>query len=98
MLTPTIFTVSVFSMRASESMDLLEGGNRVPNGFDIDQLRASLGFKVITGLVRQLQGHLKFVSNNPKGTHSSSTCPSCRKPRNSNSGRYLAEVRSRQGS
>lgn len=50
-------------------VEVSDQGIGLPNGFDIDQPRASLGFKVITGLVRQLQGHLKFVSNNPKGTH-----------------------------
>jgi len=50
-------------------VEVSDQGIGLPNGFDIDQPRASLGFKVITGLVRQLQGQLKFVSNNPKGTH-----------------------------
>lgn len=50
-------------------VEVSDQGIGLPNGFDIDQPRASLGFKVITSLVRQLRGHLKFVSNNPKGTH-----------------------------
>jgi sensor histidine kinase regulating citrate/malate metabolism len=41
----------------------------LPEGFDIDQPRHSLGFKVIRGLVRQLQGHLTVTSNKPKGAH-----------------------------
>ncbi len=39
----------------------------MPEGFHIDQPRTSLGFKVISGLTRQLQGSLKVFSNEPKG-------------------------------
>ena len=40
----------------------------LPEGFDIDQPRASLGFKVVIGMVRQLQGHLSIATNR-KGAH-----------------------------
>lgn len=43
-------------------------GVGLPEGFDIDQPRKSLGFKVINGLVRQLQGHITVVTGTNKGT------------------------------
>ena len=49
-------------------IEISDQGIGLPEGFDIDQPRPSLGFKVITGLVRQLQGHLTVTSNKPKGT------------------------------
>jgi len=50
-------------------VEISDQGIGLPEGFDIDQPRPSLGFKVITGLVRQLQGHLTVASNKPKGAH-----------------------------
>ncbi|MGE9010593.1 sensor histidine kinase [Leptospira interrogans] len=44
-------------------------GIGLPLGFDIDQSQTSLGFKVVVGMVRQLQGHLTITSSNPTGTH-----------------------------
>lgn len=41
-------------------------GIGLPDGFDLDRPSASLGFKVVTGMVRQLDGHLTFSSNDPK--------------------------------
>jgi hypothetical protein len=41
----------------------------VKRAIDIDQPRTSLGFKVITSLVRQVEGHLTIVSNEPTGAH-----------------------------
>jgi two-component system, sensor histidine kinase PdtaS len=61
--------VNAREMEGHLHVEVSDQGIGLPNGFDIEQPRASLGFKVITGLVRQLQGHLKVVSNNPKGTH-----------------------------
>ena len=49
-------------------VEVSDQGIGLPDGFDIDQPRQSLGFKVITGLARQLQGHLTVASNVPKGT------------------------------
>lgn len=48
-------------------VEVSDHGTGLPDGFDIDQPRASLGFKVVTGMVRQLQGHLT-LSNNQTGT------------------------------
>jgi two-component sensor histidine kinase len=47
-------------------VEVSDHGAGLPEGFDIDQPRASLGFKVVTGMVRQLQGHLK-IANDRKG-------------------------------
>src|SRR5450432_2291052 len=48
-------------------VEVSDHGAGLPEGFDIDQPRASLGFKVVTGMVRQLQGHLT-IANDRKGT------------------------------
>jgi len=50
-------------------VEISDQGIGLPDGFDIDEPRPSLGFKVITGLVRQLQGRLTVTSNDPKGAH-----------------------------
>jgi two-component system, sensor histidine kinase PdtaS len=50
-------------------VEVSDQGIGLPDGFDIDQPSHSLGFKVITGLIRQLQGHLTVGSNDPKGAH-----------------------------
>ena len=39
----------------------------LPVGFDIDQPRTSLGFKVVNRLARQLKGHIMTASNKPSG-------------------------------
>jgi two-component sensor histidine kinase len=50
-------------------VEVSDQGIGLPNGFGIDQPQASLGFKVIAGMVRQLHGHLTVTSNSPKGAH-----------------------------
>ena len=42
-------------------------GVGLPKDFDIDQPRASLGFKVIKSLLAQLDGRIAVASNTPKG-------------------------------
>ena len=42
-------------------------GLGLPDGFDTDQPRESLGFRVINGLLRQLDGQMKASSNVPRG-------------------------------
>jgi two-component sensor histidine kinase len=42
-------------------------GIGLPKDFDIDQPRASLGFKVIKSLLAQLDGRIAVASNTPKG-------------------------------
>ncbi|WP_262049335.1 sensor histidine kinase [Bradyrhizobium sp. Bra78] len=48
-------------------VEVSDHGVGLPEAFDIDQPRASLGFKVVTGMVKQLQGHLT-LSRDRKGT------------------------------
>ncbi len=50
-------------------VEVSDQGVGLPDGFDINQPQVSLGFKVIAGMVRQLQGHLTVTSNSPKGAH-----------------------------
>jgi two-component sensor histidine kinase len=50
-------------------VEVSDKGVGLPDGFRIDQPQASLGFKVIAGMVRQLQGHLTVTTNSPKGAH-----------------------------
>jgi two-component sensor histidine kinase len=50
-------------------VEVSDHGVGLPEGFDLDQPRTSLGFKVITGLVRQLHGTLTISPNQPSGTH-----------------------------
>lgn len=42
-------------------------GIGLPAGFNIDQPRPNLGFKVVASLLRQLNGRLKITSNEPRG-------------------------------
>jgi two-component sensor histidine kinase len=46
-------------------VDVSDRGIGLPKDFDIDQPRASLGFKVIKSLVAQLDG--RIASNTPQG-------------------------------
>ncbi|WP_375310108.1 histidine kinase dimerization/phosphoacceptor domain -containing protein [Bradyrhizobium sp. A5] len=46
-------------------VEVSDQGIGLPEWFDIDQPRASLGFKVVTGMVRQLQGHLTLLKDRP---------------------------------
>ncbi|MEO8320338.1 MAG: histidine kinase dimerization/phosphoacceptor domain -containing protein [Bradyrhizobium sp.] len=48
-------------------VEVSDQGIGLPENFDIDQSRTSLGFKVVTGLVRQLQGQIRIVPNKPSG-------------------------------
>jgi two-component sensor histidine kinase len=44
-------------------VEVSDHGAGLPEGFDIDQPRASLGFKVVAGMVKQLQGHLTLSTD-----------------------------------
>jgi two-component sensor histidine kinase len=58
--------VSAHEIHGHLHVEISDHGAGLPEGFDIDQPRASLGFKVVTGMVRQLQGHLT-IANDGKG-------------------------------
>lgn len=59
--------VSAHEIDGQLHVEVSDQGIGLPDGFEIDQHRASLGFKVIAGLTRQLQGHIKILSNKPNG-------------------------------
>ena len=48
-------------------VQISDQGVGLPAEFDIDQPRASLGFKVIKSLLAQLEGRIAVTSNSPKG-------------------------------
>ena len=48
-------------------VEVSDQGIGLPNDFDIDQPRVSLGFKVIKSLLAQLDGRIAVVSHAPKG-------------------------------
>jgi two-component sensor histidine kinase len=48
-------------------VEVSDQGIGLPKDFDIDQPRASLGFKVIKSLLGQLDGRITVSSNEPKG-------------------------------
>jgi len=48
-------------------VEVSDCGIGLPKDFDIDQPRASLGFKVIKSLLAQLDGRIAIASNTPKG-------------------------------
>jgi two-component sensor histidine kinase len=59
--------ISAREIEGCLNLEVSDQGVGLPEGFDIDQPRTSLGFKVIAGLVRQLHGQLTIASNEPTG-------------------------------
>jgi two-component system, sensor histidine kinase PdtaS len=66
---PGAIEISAREIEGRLHVEVSDQGIGLPDGFDIDQPRTSLGFKVIVGMVRQLQGHLTVISNEPRGAH-----------------------------
>jgi two-component system, sensor histidine kinase PdtaS len=62
-----VIEVSAREIKGHLQVEVTDQGIGLPQGFDIDQPRHSMGFKVITGLVRQLKGKLAVLLNEPKG-------------------------------
>ena len=62
-----VIDVSAHEIEGCLSVEISDHGVGLAQGFDIDKPRTSLGFKVITGLVRQLQGHIAVTGNKPSG-------------------------------
>jgi two-component sensor histidine kinase len=56
-------------------LEMSDEGSGLPEGFDIEQPRASLGFRVINGLIRQLMGELTIKKNDPTGSRFTITLP-----------------------
>lgn len=48
-------------------VEISDEGAGLPEGFDINEPRKSLGFRVILGLVRQLMGEFRISKNIPQG-------------------------------
>jgi len=64
-----VIEVSAGEVDGHLHVEVSDQGVGLPNGFDINEPQSSLGFKVVLGMVRQLQGHLTVTSNGPKGAH-----------------------------
>jgi two-component sensor histidine kinase len=62
-----VIDVSAHEIGGCLHVEISDHGVGLPHGFDIDKPRTSLGFKVITGLVRQLHGRIAITSNEPSG-------------------------------
>jgi two-component sensor histidine kinase len=60
--------VSARTIGGRLQVEVSDQGIGLPEGFDIDQPRKSLGLRLINGLLRQLNGQLKIASNGPKGS------------------------------
>ena len=61
--------ISVSGERRGDDLhvEVSDRGIGLPGDFDIDQPRASLGFKVIKSLIAQLEGRIAVASNTPTG-------------------------------
>ena len=59
--------ISAHEIEGQLHVEVSDEGVGLPEGFEIDQPRTSLGFKVIMGLVRQLQGHIAVIKGATKG-------------------------------
>src|ERR1700712_2486269 len=60
-------SVSACEIEGRLRVEVSDQGVGLPEGFDISQPRASLGFRIITGLVSQMQGELEVGKTNKKG-------------------------------
>jgi two-component system, sensor histidine kinase PdtaS len=63
-----VIDVTAHEIQGRLHVEVCDQGIGMPVGFDINQSRGSLGFRVIGGMVRQLQGQLTIASNKPRGT------------------------------
>lgn len=64
---PGVIRVDAREIDGQLIVEISDEGLGLPEGFDINQPRNSLGFRVINGLVRQLMGELKITKNSPRG-------------------------------
>jgi two-component sensor histidine kinase len=64
---PGVIVVNAREIDGHLRVEISDEGAGLPDGFDINQPRKSLGFRVINGLVRQLMGELKTSKNIPRG-------------------------------
>jgi len=64
---PGVIRVDAREIDGNLLVEISDEGSGLPEGFDVNQPRKSLGFRVINGLVRQLMGELKISKNLPRG-------------------------------
>lgn len=64
---PGVIRVEAREIDGHLLVEISDEGAGLPEGFDINQPRKSLGFRVINGLVKQLMGELKISKNIPRG-------------------------------
>jgi two-component sensor histidine kinase len=64
---PGVIRVDAREIDGNLLVEISDEGMGLPEGFDINQPRRSLGFRVINGLVRQLMGELTISQNLPRG-------------------------------
>lgn len=64
---PGVIRVDAREIDGHLLVEISDEGTGLPDGFEINQPRNSLGFRVIIGLVRQLLGELKVSKNIPRG-------------------------------
>jgi two-component sensor histidine kinase len=64
---PGVIDISTGSVDGRLRVEIADNGVGLPEGFDINQPRTSLGFKVINGMVRQLHGTLTITSSKQSG-------------------------------
>jgi two-component sensor histidine kinase len=64
---PGVIRVDAREIDGHLLVEISDEGAGLPEGFDINQPRTSLGFRVINGLVRQLMGELTTSKNMPRG-------------------------------
>ncbi|MDR3464525.1 MAG: histidine kinase dimerization/phosphoacceptor domain -containing protein [Xanthobacteraceae bacterium] len=64
-----VIVVSAREIEGLLRVEVIDYGVGLPAGFDIGEKRPSLGIRVITGLTRQLHGHLTVSASDPCGAH-----------------------------
>jgi two-component system, sensor histidine kinase PdtaS len=64
---PGVIRVDAREIDGHLLVEISDEGAGLPDGFDINEPRQSLGFRVITGLIRQLAAELKISKNIPRG-------------------------------
>jgi two-component sensor histidine kinase len=64
---PGVIRVDAREIDGHLLVEISDEGAGLPDGFEIDHPRKSLGFRVINGLVRQLMGELTISKNIPRG-------------------------------
>lgn len=64
---PGVIRVDAREIDGHLLVEISDEGLGLPEGFDIGEPRNSLGFRIISGLVKQLMGELKISQNIPRG-------------------------------